>query len=133
MLTALAYTKPGEQSAATALDLPETPPIHKETNNPPRLMLMQNGYGMSCLPRVGKEWSSEDKVRRIKDAGYEGFQLGSRLAEEPDKLELLEKRNFGLKFGIASVPRLSKRFGRVLRQRRRSALNSWSSSPAIPT
>ena len=98
-----ACSRSGEDSTPSGVGVPETPPIHEDTNNPPRLMLMQNGYGMSGLPREGKEWSFEEKVRRIKDAGYEGFQLGTRLAEEPDKLELLDK--FGLKFSMASVPK----------------------------
>ena len=102
-LPALACTQSDEQSPAAALELPDTPPIHEDTQNPPRLMLMQNGYGMSGLPRGGTKWSFAEKVRRIKDAGYEGFQLGTGLAEEPDKLELLAK--FGLQFSMASIPK----------------------------
>ncbi|HVF86950.1 MAG TPA: hypothetical protein VM866_05140, partial [Pyrinomonadaceae bacterium] len=54
------------------------PPVSAQSLNandgskePPRLMLVQAMWGMIGLPSKDKEWSLEEKMRLIKEAGFD--------------------------------------------------------------
>jgi len=105
-------------SAKSSAEVPETLPISDQTSNPPRLMVMQNGWGLSGLPGLGKEWSFEEKIQRVKEAGFEGIQLGTKLVNDPEKLELLSK--YGLSFSMGSVPKTVKEVRQALEVAKRT-------------
>ena len=70
---------------------------------PPRLQIHHNEWGLRLLPRGGKEWSFEEKVRRVKEAGFVGWEMDTGLDFEPQVLELLAK--YKLDLGMGCAPR----------------------------
>ena len=117
-LTSFACSDSREPSAPSSAELPPTPRINDNSNNPPRLMLMQNGWGLSELPRGPEQWTFEEKLKRVKDAGFEGVQLGTRLADEPENQELLAK--YDLTYSMASVPKTAQEVRKGLEAVKRS-------------
>ncbi|HXG64468.1 MAG TPA: TIM barrel protein [Blastocatellia bacterium] len=74
------------------------------TNEPPRLLLTQAMWGMINLPAKDREWSLEEKLRLIKEAGFDAVDTGvPKTPEEEQKwLALLDK--YGLRIGLQTYP-----------------------------
>lgn len=70
---------------------------------PPRIQIHHNEWGLLGLPRGGKEWSIEEKVRRVKEAGFVGWEMDTGKDFEPQVLELLAK--YKLDLGMGCAPR----------------------------
>ena len=68
-----------------------------------QLQIHHNEWGLRRLPRGGKEWSFEEKVRRVKEAGFVGWEMDTGLDFEPQVLELLAK--YKLDLGMGCGPR----------------------------
>jgi hypothetical protein len=71
---------------------------------PPRLAIIQAMWGMSGLPSQANEWPPEEKVRLVKEAGFDGFDvvLPKDDAEEKRWVALAEKH--GLRLGVLAFP-----------------------------
>ncbi len=89
------------------------PPVGAQSLNandaskePPRLMLVQAMWGMIGLPSKDKEWPLEEKVRLIKEAGFDAadqFDKGTPEATPQEKglIEAFDK--YGLRAGYHTV------------------------------
>ncbi len=72
------------------------------TKEPPRLLLVQAMWGMINLPSKDKEWSLEEKVRMIKEAGFDAadqFDKGTLEATPQEKQLLAALNQHGLQAG----------------------------------
>jgi sugar phosphate isomerase/epimerase len=100
--------------------------IHRmSTKREPRLAVLMSWWGMSGLGGhngAGKEWSMEEKVRRIAEAGYDGINGMLPEGEEAEQWkQLLDQYN--LSYSVNAYPktveeldvflRKAKSFGRV--------------------
>ena len=56
--------------------------IRDNSTQPPRLRLVHNWWSLIGLPRGGSEWSIKEKFRRVKEAGFEGIEIGVAKAED---------------------------------------------------
>jgi hypothetical protein len=74
------------------------------SDGPPRLAIIQAMWGMTGLPSPASEWSPEEKLRMIKEAGFDGFDvvLPGNAEEEKRWAALAEKH--ALKIGILAFP-----------------------------
>lgn len=117
-LASFACSDSRKPSAPPLVEVPATPRINDKSNNPPRLMHMQNGWGLSELPRGPQKWTFEEKLKRVKDAGFEGVQLGTGLADEPENRALLAK--YDLAYSMASVPKTAEEVRKGLEGVKRS-------------
>lgn len=59
------------------------PRLTDGSNSPPRLRYMHSLWGLLGLPRGGPEWSVEEKIRRAKEAGFEGIECPTDLFADP--------------------------------------------------
>ena len=49
--------------------------INDGSDSPPRLSVEQATWAMGKLPRGGEEWSREQQIAKIADAGFDGFMV----------------------------------------------------------
>lgn len=70
---------------------------HDGSDLPPRLLLVQNLWGLVALPTKDHEWSEEEKLGLIKAAGFDAFDVWVGGASEKD---VEHWRGIGEKFGL---------------------------------
>lgn len=74
------------------------------TNEPPRLLLTQAMWGMIHMPSKEKEWSLEEKLRLIKEAGFDAVDTGIPKTPEEEQKWLALSGKYGLKIGLQTYP-----------------------------
>ena len=74
------------------------PRIREANNRPPLVKIYHSTWALRGLPRGAKEWSFEEKLTHVKDAGFVGIETEDVL--ENDSVELIRK--LGLDFGMGS-------------------------------
>src|SRR6516165_8121861 len=57
-----------------SLQVPQIPRIREANNTSPRLKIFDSKWSLIGLPRGGKEWGFEDKLLKIKEAGFDGIE-----------------------------------------------------------
>jgi sugar phosphate isomerase/epimerase len=75
--------------------------VNDGTDNPPRLRTQYNMWAMIKLPRDGQEWSVDERLDRVRESGFTGFEASAGNETEADELAL-KLRDRGLEFGFAS-------------------------------
>lgn len=78
---------------------------HDGSSRPPRLQLVQNLWGLVGLPSKDKEWSEEEKLALVKQAGFDAFDvwIGGASEERVEKWRAQGSR-FGLEVGVETGP-----------------------------
>jgi len=76
------------------------PRIREADKSSPRLKIYQSKWALIALPRGGKEWSIEEKLLRVKEAGFEGIETEEILDNEQQVVTLV--RQHGLDLGMGS-------------------------------
>lgn len=72
---------------------------------PPRLLLVQNLWGLRAYPGAGDEWPDERKAAEIKAAGFDAFDVWVGGASEADLARWVELgRAHGLGVGVEFGP-----------------------------
>ena len=71
---------------------------------PPRLLLVQNLWGLRAYPSAGEEWPDERKAREIRDAGFDAFDVwvGGAKDEDLERWKALadaSRLGIGVEFG----------------------------------
>jgi hypothetical protein len=66
-------------------------------SGPPRLAIYQSQWGMGGLGTDGREWTAEEKLERIRDAGFEGVLVFDIDPTTPRWMELAPE--YGLALG----------------------------------
>jgi len=66
--------------------------VNDGSNEKPKLLIYGNSWGLMELPKkpIAREWSMEEKLDKLVEAGFHGFQGG------PGEMDLVRKR--GLRF-----------------------------------
>lgn len=79
------------------------------STGPPRLWIMQNMWGLNAVPSKDAEWPIEEKIARLKAAGFDGVDLhvmGTDPAAPARVRELTGlARKHGLRIGAATSVR----------------------------
>ena len=103
-LASLACTPTTQTSSEESAPAPSPLRVRGQDNAAaPQLRMHHNEWGLRLLPRGGKEWSFEEKVRRVKEAGFVGWEMDTGLDFEPQVLELLAQ--YELDLGMGCAPR----------------------------
>jgi sugar phosphate isomerase/epimerase len=84
---------------------PQTPRIRDADKAPPRIKIYDSKWSLIGLPRGGKEWSFEEKLRRVKEAGFEGIETEEILEDEQQAVELIRKHGLDLGMGSSKILR----------------------------
>jgi len=98
LTSAEAYGKSGESR-------PQAPRIREADNTSPRLRIYDSKWALRGLPRGGKEWSFEEKLIRVKEAGFEGIETEEALEDEARAVELVRKLGLDLGMGSSKILR----------------------------
>lgn len=77
--------------------------VNDGTQNPPRLRVQYNMWAASKLPRDGQEWTVDERLDRIRAAGFQGFEASANSEAEAGALAA-KLRDRGLPFGLAAYP-----------------------------
>jgi hypothetical protein len=78
---------------------------HDASGRPPRLLLVQNLWGLVALPTKDMEWPEGEKLAHIKEAGFDAFDVWVGGASEKDVEQWRasgEKRGLGV--GVETGP-----------------------------
>src|SRR5262245_56711217 len=85
--------------------------VNDGSSDPPKLWIAINVWGLEKLPAGGAEWSLDEKLKRLKEAG--GFDVVDRYTlAEPKSMAAVEEldgltKKYGFKVGMAtSIDRL---------------------------
>ncbi len=74
--------------------------VNDGSAKPPRLRMQYNMWAASRLPRDGVEWTVAERLDRITQAGFTGFEAHVQTDVEADELaKMLRDRNLGIGFG----------------------------------
>ncbi|HWC76058.1 MAG TPA: sugar phosphate isomerase/epimerase, partial [Blastocatellia bacterium] len=80
---------------------------HDGSNAPPRLVMVQAMWGMNAYPSKEAEWSTEEKLARIKEAGFDAADIGvPRTPEEEQRWLTLASKHalvLGLQTSISKL------------------------------
>jgi sugar phosphate isomerase/epimerase len=74
--------------------------VNDGTDSPPRLRMQYNMWALSKLPRDGQEWSLDERLDRVREAGFTGFEASVGSAADADELAG-KLRDRGLTIGFA--------------------------------
>lgn len=91
-----------------ALKSPTQPPparIREADNASPRLKIYNSKWALIGLPRGAKEWSLEEKLIQVKEAGFEGIETEDVLEDETHAVELVRKLGLDLGMGSSKILR----------------------------
>lgn len=78
--------------------------VNDGSQNPPRLRLQYNMWATQKLPRDGAEWTVPQRLDKIREAGFTGFEAAPTSDSEADELaKLLRERE--LEVGFAAMVR----------------------------
>jgi sugar phosphate isomerase/epimerase len=75
--------------------------VNDGTDNPPRLRTQYNMWALMKLPRDGREWTVDERLDRVREAGFGGFEASAASEAEADELAG-KLRDRGLEFGFAA-------------------------------
>jgi sugar phosphate isomerase/epimerase len=96
----MAFLTSAEAHGKSAESRPQAPRIREANSAAPRLKIYNSKWALIGLPRGAKEWSFEDKLVRVKEAGFEGIETEEVLQDETRSVELV--RQLGLDLGMGS-------------------------------
>jgi sugar phosphate isomerase/epimerase len=88
-----------------SLQVPQIPRIREANNTSPRLKIFDSKWSLIGLPRGGKEWGFEDKLLKIKEAGFDGIETEEVLEDEQRAIDLIRKHNLDLGMGSSKILR----------------------------
>lgn len=71
--------------------MPQIPRIIDARNASPSLKIYHSKWSLIGLPRGSKEWSFEEKLLRVKEAGFHGIDVEELLEDEQKVVELIRK------------------------------------------
>ena len=71
-----------EAHGKSAESRPQAPRIREANNGSPLVKIYNSTWALRALPRGGKEWSFEEKLTRVKDAGFVGIETEDVLQDE---------------------------------------------------
>lgn len=97
-----ACTQAHDEAAESRLE-PQIPRIREAENAPPRLKIYNSKWSLIGVPRGGKEWSLEEKLLRVKEAGFEGIETEETLEDEQKVVELVRKHSLDLGMGSSKI------------------------------
>src|SRR5262245_806624 len=100
-LTTLACAQ-GRESLADSRG-PQVPRIREGGTASPRIKIYQSKWALIGLPRGSKEWSIEEKILRVKEAGFEGIETEEILDNEKQVVELVRKQGLDLGMGSSKI------------------------------
>ena len=101
-LTSAACTQ-AHVDLAESLAESAVPRIRESEKASPRLKIYQSKWALIGLPRGGKEWSIEEKILRVKEAGFEGIETEEILDNEQQIVELVRKHGLDLGMGSSKI------------------------------
>lgn len=84
---------------------PQIPRIRDADQAPPRLKIYDSKWSLIGLPRGGKEWSFEEKLIRVKEAGFQGIETEEIFEDEQEAVELIRKHDLDLGMGSSKILR----------------------------
>jgi sugar phosphate isomerase/epimerase len=90
-------------SFAEASNEPQVPRIREGNKTSPQIKIYHSKWALIGLPRGGKEWSIEEKIRRVKEAGFEGIETEEILDDEMQVVELVRKHGLNLGMGSSKI------------------------------
>jgi hypothetical protein len=70
----------------------------------PRLVIVQSMWGMTGLPSGGREWSDEEKLDRIKAAGFDAFDVVAPADDAGERRWISLAEKYGLRIGLETFP-----------------------------
>ena len=82
---------------------PQVPRIREAEKTSPRLKIYQSKWALIGLPRGSREWSMEEKLLRVKEAGFEGIETEEILDNEQQVVELVRKHGLDLGMGSSKI------------------------------
>lgn len=100
-MAALAHAAHGE--ALKSKSQSQTPRIREANKAAPRIKIYHSKWALIGLPRGGKEWSFEEKLTRVKAAGFEGIETEEFLENEQQTVELIRKLGLDLAMGSSKI------------------------------
>jgi hypothetical protein len=101
-VASLACTQVHDSFAESRIE-PQVPRIREADKTSPRLKIYQSKWALIGLPRGGREWSMEEKLLRIKEAGFEGIETEEVLDNEQQVVELVRKHGLDLGMGSSKI------------------------------
>jgi sugar phosphate isomerase/epimerase len=103
-LTSFARNQTHAAPAESRIELPQIPRI-REPNSAaaPRLKIYYSKWSLIRLPRGSKEWTLEEKLLRVKEAGFEGIETEEILEDEQKLVELVRKHGLDLGMGSSKI------------------------------
>ena len=103
-LTSYARDQNRAKPAKSRIEIPQIPRIREPNSNAaPRLKIYFSKWSLIRLPRGGKEWALEEKLLRVKEAGFEGIETEEILEDEQKVVELVRKHNLDLGMGSGKI------------------------------
>jgi sugar phosphate isomerase/epimerase len=90
-------------SFAEASTEPQVPRIREAGKASPRIKIYQSKWALIGLPRGGKEWSIEEKILRVKEAGFQGIETEEILDNEKQVVEQVRKHGLDLGMGSSKI------------------------------
>jgi sugar phosphate isomerase/epimerase len=94
-----------EAHGKSAESRPQAPRIREANNGSPLVKIYNSTWALRALPRGGKEWSFEEKLTRVKDAGFVGIETEDVLQDEQHAVELIRKLGLDLGMGSSKILR----------------------------
>ncbi len=74
------------------------------SDSAPRLMIVQSMWGMTGLPSGAREWSDEEKLERIKAAGFDAFDVVTPSDDAGERRWASLAEKYGLSVGLETFP-----------------------------
>jgi hypothetical protein len=102
---AVASLTRAQAHAKSAEPRSQVPRIRNAKDGSPIIKIYNSTWALRGLPRGGKEWSLEEKLTRLKDAGFEGIETEDLLENEQHSVGLIRKLGLGLGMGSSKILR----------------------------
>ena len=102
-LTSFACTHQVRANFAESPAEAQVPRIREGGKASPQIKIYHSKWALIGLPRGGKEWSIEEKILRVKEAGFEGIETEEILDNEKQVVELVRKHGLDLGMGSSKI------------------------------
>ncbi len=76
--------------------------VNDRSSNPPRLRTQYNMWALIGLPRDGQEWTLDQRLDHVREAGFQGFEATAATEQQADELAG-KLRDRGLEYGFAAL------------------------------
>jgi len=100
---AVASLTRAQAHAKSAEPQSRAPRIRHANDGSPIIKIYNSTWALRGLPRGEKEWSLEEKLTRVKDAGFEGIETEDILENEQHSVGLIRKLGLDLGMGSSKI------------------------------